>query len=43
MIQNCGKFQDETQNLAKFTFFGKFIYIQQWSTQNMWFIGATCF
>jgi hypothetical protein len=29
------------QNLAKFTQFEKFIYIQQWLTQNMWSIGAT--
>jgi len=33
-------FQDETQNLTKFTHFEKFIFIQQWLTQNMWSIGA---
>jgi hypothetical protein len=33
MIQYYDNFQNETQNLAKF--------IQQWLTQNMWFIGAT--
>jgi hypothetical protein len=35
------KFQDEMQNLAEFTHFEKFIFIQQWLTKNMWFIGAT--
>ncbi len=36
-------FQNETQNLAKSTHFGKFIFIQQWLMQNMCFIGAnTC-
>jgi hypothetical protein len=34
-------FQDEMQNLAKFTHFEIFIFIQQWLTQNMWSIGAT--
>jgi hypothetical protein len=34
-------FQNETQNLANFTHFEKFIFIQQWLTQNMWSIGAT--
>jgi hypothetical protein len=34
-------FQDEMQNLAKFTHFEKFIYIQQWLRQNMWSIGPT--
>jgi len=34
-------FQDEMQNLTKFTHFEKFIFIQQWLTQNMWSIGAT--
>jgi hypothetical protein len=34
-------FQDEMQNLAKFTHFEKFIFIQQLLTQNMWSIGAT--
>jgi hypothetical protein len=29
--------------LAKFTHFEKIIFIQQWLTQNMWFIGATIF
>ncbi len=32
-------FQDETQNLTKYTHFEKFIFIQQWLTQNMWSIG----
>ncbi len=36
-------FQDETQNLTKFTHFKKFIFIQQWLTQNMWYIGATIY
>jgi hypothetical protein len=31
--------QDEMQNMAKFTHFEKFIFIQQWLTQNMWSIG----
>ncbi len=35
------KFQNETQNLAKFTHFEKIIFIQQWLTQNMLSIGAT--
>ncbi len=34
-------FQDEMQNLAKFTHFEKFIFIQQRLTQKMWCIGAT--
>jgi hypothetical protein len=29
------------QNLEKFTHFEKFIFIQQWLTQNMWSIGTT--
>jgi hypothetical protein len=33
-------FQDEMNNLAKFTHFENFIFIQQWLTQNMWSIGA---
>jgi hypothetical protein len=42
MIQNFMIiFQFETQNLAKFTHFEKSIFIQQWLTQNMWYIGAT--
>ncbi len=41
MIQNYDKFQDETQNLAKSTHFEIFIFIQQWLTQSMWYIGAT--
>ncbi len=37
-------FQNEMQNLTKFTHFENFIFIQQWLTQNMWSIGATtCF
>jgi hypothetical protein len=28
-------------NLAKFIHFEKFIFLQQWLTQNMWSIGAT--
>ncbi len=35
------KFQDEMQNLTKFTHFEKIVFIQQWLTQNMWSIGAT--
>jgi len=34
------KFQDEMQNLTKFTHFEKFIFVQQWLTQNVWLIGA---
>jgi hypothetical protein len=34
-------FQNETQNLAKYTHFEKFIFILEWFTQNMWSIGAT--
>jgi len=34
-------FEDETQNLAKFTHFEKFIFIQQLLAQNMYSIGAT--
>jgi len=33
-------FQNEMQNLEEFTHFKKFIFIQQWLTQNMLFIGA---
>jgi hypothetical protein len=40
MIQIIIKFQDERQNLAKFTHFEIFIFIQQWLTQNMWSIRA---
>jgi hypothetical protein len=29
------------KNLANFTHFEKFIFTQQWLTQNMWYIGAT--
>jgi len=29
------------QNLVEFTHFEKFIFIQQWLTQNMWSIGVT--
>jgi len=32
-------FQDEMQNLVKFTQFENFIFIQQWLTQNLWSIG----
>ncbi len=35
--------QHKTKNLAKFTHFEKFIFIQQWLTQNMWYIGATIY
>ncbi len=42
MIQNFMiNFQFEMQNLAKSTHFEKSIFIQQWLTQNMWYIGAT--
>ncbi len=34
-------FQDETQNLAKSTHFEIFIFIQQWVTKSMRYIGAT--
>jgi hypothetical protein len=43
MIQGCDKFQHETQNLAKSTNFEKFIFTQQWLTQNMWYIGETIY
>jgi hypothetical protein len=33
--------KNEMQNLTKFTHFEKFIFIQKWLTQNMWYIGAT--
>ncbi len=33
------KFQIEVHNLAKLTHFEKFIFIQQWLTQNMWSFG----
>jgi hypothetical protein len=36
-------FQDEMQNLAKFTHFEKFIFIRKWLTRNMWLIGATIY
>jgi len=29
------------QNFVKSTHFEKIIFIQQWLTQNMWYIGAT--
>jgi hypothetical protein len=35
------KFQDEMQNLVKFTHFEKIIFIQKWFKKNMWSIGAT--
>jgi hypothetical protein len=41
MIQNYDKFSRWNQNLAEFTHFEKFIFIQQLLTQNMWSIGAT--
>jgi hypothetical protein len=31
------------QNWAEFTHFEKFIFVQQWLTQNMWSIEATIF
>jgi hypothetical protein len=34
-------FQDEKQNLAKYTHFEKIIFIKKELTQNMWSIGAT--
>ncbi len=34
-------FQDKMQNLVEFTHFVKFIFIQQWLTQNMWFNAVT--
>jgi hypothetical protein len=34
-------FQNEMQNLAKFTHSEKIIFIQQWLTQNIWSIGTT--
>jgi hypothetical protein len=41
MIWNYDKFQDETQNLAKFVHFQKFIFLQIWLSNNIWHIGAT--
>jgi pantothenate kinase len=40
MIQILINFQNEMKNLAKFTHFDIFIFIQQWLTQNIWSIGA---
>jgi hypothetical protein len=37
MIQNYDKFSKWN---AKFAHFEKFIFIQQWLTQNMWYIEA---
>jgi hypothetical protein len=34
-------FQDETQNLAKFVQFQKFIFLQIWLYKNIWHIGET--
>jgi hypothetical protein len=34
-------FQNEILNLEKIAHFEIFIFIQQWLTQNMWYIGAT--
>jgi hypothetical protein len=41
VIQNYDNSQDKMQNLAKYAFFEKLIFIQQWLTKNMWTIGAT--
>jgi hypothetical protein len=41
MIQNYDKFSRWNVDLAKFTHFEIFIFIQQWLTQNMWYIEAT--
>ncbi len=36
-------FQDEMQNLAKFTHFKKIKFIQKWLIKKTWFIGATIY
>ncbi len=41
MIQNYDKFSRWNQNLAEFTHFEKFIFIQQLLTKNMWSIATT--
>jgi hypothetical protein len=38
MIQNCDKFSRWNE---KSTHFEIFLFIQQWLTQNLWYIGAT--
>jgi len=40
MIWTYDKFSNEMQNQAKLTHFEKLIFIQQWVTQNMWYIKA---
>jgi hypothetical protein len=32
------KFQDEMQNLVEFTHLEKFIFIQKWLIENMWYV-----
>jgi hypothetical protein len=34
-------FQDETQNLAKYMHFQKFVFMQIWLLKTIWHIGAT--
>jgi hypothetical protein len=41
MIQNYEKISKWNEKFGKFAHFEKFIFIQQWLTQNMWYIGAT--
>jgi hypothetical protein len=41
MIQNYDKLSKWNAELAKFTQFEKFIFIQQWLAQNMWSIETT--
>jgi hypothetical protein len=41
MIQNYGNFSKWNIKSRKICTFLKFMFIQQWPTQNMWHIGAT--
>ncbi len=41
MIQNHDKFSKQNIKYQKIYTFWKLIFIQQWLTQNMWFIGTT--
>jgi hypothetical protein len=41
MIQNYDKFSKWNEKFVKFAHFEKFLFIQQWLTQNMWYVGAT--
>ncbi len=43
MIQNYDKFSRWNAKFEKFTHFEKFIFTQQWLTQNMWYIREIIF